>query len=142
MTSNIGSRHLLEGVTGTEIPESVRESVMADLRAAFRPEFLNRVDETVLFKPLSLEEIEQIVDLLIADVNKRLADRRVTVVLDTKAKKWVAEKGYDPVFGARPLKRFLQRHLETRLARALIAGEVTEDSTVTFKVKGDELVLG
>jgi ATP-dependent Clp protease ATP-binding subunit ClpB len=142
MTSNIGSRHLLEGVTSTEIPESVRESVMADLRAAFRPEFLNRVDETVLFKPLSLEEIEQIVDLLIADVNKRLADKRVTVVLETKAKAWVAEKGYDPVFGARPLKRFLQRHLETRLARALIAGEVTDDSTVTFKVKGDELVLG
>ncbi len=142
MTSNIGSRHLLEGVTGTEIPESVRESVMADLRQAFRPEFLNRVDETVLFKPLSLEEIEQIVGLLIADVNKRLADKRVTVSLDPKAKAWVAEKGYDPVFGARPLKRFLQRHLETRLARALISGEVGEDTAVTFKVKGDELVLG
>jgi len=141
MTSNIGSRHLLEGVTGTEIPESVREAVMADLRASFRPEFLNRVDETVLFKPLSLEEIEKIVGLLLADVNKRLADKRVTVVLDAKARAWVAEKGYDPVFGARPLKRFLQRHLETRLARALIAGEVAEDSTATFKVKGDELVL-
>ena len=99
------------------------------------------MDETVLFKPLSLEEIEKIVDLLIADVNQRLADKRVKVVLETKAKVWVAEKGYDPVFGARPLKRFLQRHLETRLARALIAGEVTEDSTATFKVKGDELVL-
>ena len=142
MTSNIGSRHLLEGVTGNEIPESVREAVMADLRATFRPEFLNRIDETVLFKPLSLEEIEQIVDLLIADVNKRLADKRVTVSLDTKAKEWVAEKGYDPVFGARPLKRFLQRHLETRLARALISGEVAEDTAVTFKVKGGELVLG
>ena len=142
MTSNIGSRHLLEGVTSTEIPESVREAVMADLRQAFRPEFLNRVDETILFKPLSLEEIEKIVDLLIADVNQRLADKRVKVVLEAKAKVWVAEKGYDPVFGARPLKRFLQRHLETRLARALIAGDVTEDSTVTFKVKGDELVMG
>ncbi|HEY8995840.1 MAG TPA: ATP-dependent chaperone ClpB [Lacunisphaera sp.] len=142
MTSNIGSRHLLEGVKGDEIPESVRESVMADLRGSFRPEFLNRIDETVLFKPLTLEEIEHIVDLLIADVNKRLAERRVTVALEPKAKVWVAEKGYDPVFGARPLKRFLQRHLETRLARALIGGEVTEDSTATFKVKGDELVLG
>ena len=142
MTSNIGSRHLLEGVTSAEIPESVREAVMADLRQAFRPEFLNRIDETVLFKPLSLEDIEKIVSLLIADINKRLADKRVTVVLDAKAKAWVAEKGYDPVFGARPLKRFLQRHLETRLARALIAGEVAEDSTATFKVKGDELVLG
>jgi ATP-dependent Clp protease ATP-binding subunit ClpB len=142
MTSNLGSRHLLDGVTGTEIPESVRESVMADLRSTFRPEFLNRVDETVLFKPLSLEEIEQIVGLLIADINRRLADKRVTVVLEAKACAWVAEKGYDPVFGARPLKRFLQRHLETRLARALISGEIAENSTVTFKVKGNELVLG
>jgi ATP-dependent Clp protease ATP-binding subunit ClpB len=141
MTSNLGNRHLLEGVTGTEIPENVREAVMADLRAAFRPEFLNRVDETVLFKPLSLEEIEQIVGLLMADINRRLADKRVTVALDARAREWVAEKGYDPVFGARPLKRFLQRHLETRLARALISGEVAEDSAVTFKVKGDELVL-
>ena len=129
-------------MTGTEIPESVRESVMADLRSAFRPEFLNRVDETVLFKPLSLEEIEQIVGLLIADINRRLADKRVTVVLEAKACAWVAEKGYDPVFGARPLKRFLQRHLETRLARALISGEIAENSTVTFKVKGNELVRG
>jgi len=142
MTSNIGSRHLLEGVKGDEISESVRESVMADLRQSFRPEFLNRIDETVLFKPLALEEIEKIVDLLVADVNKRLADKRVKVVLEAKAKIWVAEKGYDPVFGARPLKRFLQRHLETRLARALIAGEVTDDSTVTFRVKDGELVMG
>ena len=142
MTSNIGSRHLLEGVTGTEIPESVREAVMADLRASFRPEFLNRVDETVLFKPLSLEEIEKIVGLLLADVNKRLADKRVTVVLDAKARAWVAEKGYDPVFGARPLKRFLQRHLETQLARAIIAGDVAEDAKVGFRVKDDQLVLG
>jgi ATP-dependent Clp protease ATP-binding subunit ClpB len=142
MTSNIGSRHLLEGVEGTEIKESAREAVMADLRQSFRPEFLNRIDDVILFKPLALEEIEKIVTLLIADVNKRLADRRISVVLDAKAMEWVAEKGYDPVFGARPLKRFLQRHLETRLARALIAGEVAEDSTVTFKVKDDELVLG
>jgi ATP-dependent Clp protease ATP-binding subunit ClpB len=141
MTSNLGSRHLLEGVTGDTIPESVRESVMAELRKAFRPEFLNRIDETILFKPLTLEEITQIVDLLLADLNRRLAERRVTVKLDAKAKEWAAEKGYDPVFGARPLKRFLQRQIETRLARALISGEVAEDSTVTFKVKGDELVM-
>ncbi|MBP6863889.1 MAG: ATP-dependent chaperone ClpB [Candidatus Didemnitutus sp.] len=141
MTSNLGSRHLLDGVTGDEIPEPVREAVMADLRQAFRPEFLNRIDETILFKPLALEEIERIVDLLLADINRRLADRRVTVALDAKAKAWVAEKGYDPVFGARPLKRFLQRHLETKLARALIAGEVTEDSAVKFSVKDDALVM-
>jgi ATP-dependent Clp protease ATP-binding subunit ClpB len=141
-TSNIGSRLLLEGVSGDSIPDGVREGVLAELRRSFRPEFLNRIDETILFKPLTLEEITIIVDLLLADLNKRLADRRVTVVLDPKAKEWAAEKGYDPVFGARPLKRFLQRQIETKLARALISGEVGEDVTVTFRVKGDELVLG
>ena len=141
MTSNLGSRHLLEGVTGDTIPESVRESVMMELRKAFRPEFLNRIDETILFKPLTLEEITIIVDLLLADLNKRLADRRVTVVLDKAAKDWAAEKGYDPVFGARPLKRFLQRHIETKLARALISGAVVEGSAVKFTVKADELVM-
>jgi ATP-dependent Clp protease ATP-binding subunit ClpB len=141
MTSNLGSRYLLEGVTGDTIPESVRESVMAELRKAFRPEFLNRIDETILFKPLTLEEITTIVDLLLADLNKRLAERRVTVVLDKKAKEWAAEKGYDPVFGARPLKRFLQRNIETKLARALIGGEVAEGAEVKFSVKDDELVM-
>jgi ATP-dependent Clp protease ATP-binding subunit ClpB len=141
MTSNIGSRFLLEGVTGDTISENVRESVMAELRKTFRPEFLNRVDETILFKPLTLDEITLIVDLLLADLNKRLAERRVTVTLDKKAKEWAAEKGYDPVFGARPLKRFLQRQIETKLARALIAGTVTEGSEVKFAVKGDELVM-
>ncbi|MDP3070523.1 MAG: ATP-dependent chaperone ClpB [Opitutaceae bacterium] len=141
MTSNLGSRHLLEGVTGDTIPESVRESVMMELRKAFRPEFLNRIDETILFKPLTLEEITIIVNLLLADLNKRLADRRVTVTLDKKAKEWAAEKGYDPVFGARPLKRFLQRNIETKLARALIGGEVSEGSEVKFTVKDDALVM-
>jgi len=141
MTSNLGSRFLLEGVTGDTIPEGVRESVMADVRRTFRPEFLNRIDETILFKPLTLEEITKIVDLLLADLNKRLTDRRVTVTLDAKAKEWAAEKGYDPVFGARPLKRFLQRQIETKLARALVSGEVAEGSTVKFLVKGDELVM-
>jgi ATP-dependent Clp protease ATP-binding subunit ClpB len=141
LTSNLGSRFLIEGVTGDTIPESVRESVMSEVRKAFRPEFLNRIDETILFKPLTLEEITRIVDLLLADLNKRLADRRVTVALDKKAKAWVGEKGYDPVYGARPLKRFLQRQIETKLARALIGGEVKDGAEVTFKVKGDELVL-
>ena len=114
---------------------------MSDLRKSFRPEFLNRIDETILFKPLTLDEITTIVDLLLVDLNKRLADRRVTVRLDKEAKGWAAERGYDPVFGARPLKRFLQRQIETKLARALITGEVGEDTTVTFHVRGDELVL-
>jgi ATP-dependent Clp protease ATP-binding subunit ClpB len=141
MTSNIGARFLLEGVVGDTIPETVRESVLAELRKSFRPEFLNRIDETIFFKPLTLEEIEKIVDLLLVDLNKRLADRRVTVTLDAKAKEWAAEKGYDPVFGARPLKRFLQRHIETKLARALIAGEVAEGREVKFTVKDEQLVM-
>jgi ATP-dependent Clp protease ATP-binding subunit ClpB len=141
MTSNIGSRFLLEGVSGAAIPESVRESVMAELRKSFRPEFLNRIDETILFKPLSLEEITTIVDLLLADLNRRLADRRVMVTLDKKAKEWTAEKGYDPVFGARPLRRFLQRNIETKLARALISGEIAEGSEVRFTVHKDELAM-
>ncbi len=141
LTSNLGSRHLLEGVAGDTIPESVRESVMAELRKTFRPEFLNRIDETILFKPLTLDEITQIVDLLLADLNARMAEKRVTVVLDKKAKEWAAEKGYDPVFGARPLKRFLQRQIETKLARALISGDVKEGATVTFKIRENELVM-
>ena len=142
MTSNVGSRFLIDGVTGGEIPESVRESVMAELRAGFRPEFLNRIDDIILFKPLSLEEITQIVDLLVADLNRRLEDRGVKVMLDDEAKQWVGEKGFDPVYGARPLKRFLQKQLETRLARALIAGDVTNGDTVTFSVKDGELTMG
>jgi ATP-dependent Clp protease ATP-binding subunit ClpB len=122
-------------------PSRVRESVFAELRKNFRPEFLNRIDETILFKPLTLEEITTIVDLLLADLNKRLADRRVTVTLDKKAKEWAAEKGYDPVFGARPLKRYLQRHIETQLARALIGGEVRDGSDVRFTIKDDALQM-
>lgn len=137
MTSNIGSRFLVDntviGATG-EIPESVREAVMAELRAGFRPEFLNRIDDIILFKPLSLEEITSIVDLLLAELNKRLEDRRIHVALDDKARQWAAERGYDPVYGARPLKRFLQKHIETDLARGIIKGDVPEGSTVVYSV--------
>ncbi len=141
MTSNVGSRYLTEGVTGDEIPESVRNQVFSELRAGFRPEFLNRVDDVILFKPLSLEEISAIVNLLIIDLNLRLADRRIKVELDEAARTWVGEKGYDPVYGARPLKRFLQKQIENRLARGLIGGEIAEDSTVRFAVENDALVM-
>jgi ATP-dependent Clp protease ATP-binding subunit ClpB len=114
---------------------------MADLRDHFRPEFLNRIDDTVLFKPLSLEEITEIVDLLLDSLNKRLEDRKVSVGFTDAAKKWIGEKGYDPTYGARPLKRFLQKQVETQLARALVAGEVEEGSEVAFSVKDDELVM-
>jgi ATP-dependent Clp protease ATP-binding subunit ClpB len=141
MTSNIGSRHLIEGITDGEIPESVRESVLSDLRAHFRPEFLNRIDDTVLFRPLGLEQIAQIVELLLTSLNKRLADRRIVITLDDKAREWVAERGYDPVYGARPLRRFLQKEIETPLAKALLRGEVRDGQFVTFTRAGDALKL-
>ena len=141
MTSNVGSRYLQDRVLDDEIPESARESVMADLRDHFRPEFLNRIDDVVLFKPLSLEEITSIVDLLLVRLNQRLAERKVTIVFTTAARKWVGEKGYDPTYGARPLKRFLQNQVETQLARALIAGEIEDGSQITFSVKDDQLFI-
>jgi ATP-dependent Clp protease ATP-binding subunit ClpB len=111
------------------------------MRASFRPEFLNRIDDIILFKPLTLEEIGRIVDLIVADLNRRFSDRRVTVELEQPAKDWVAEKGYDPVYGARPLRRFIQRVIETRLAKGLILGEIAEGSTAHFALDGESLVL-
>jgi ATP-dependent Clp protease ATP-binding subunit ClpB len=142
MTSNIGSHHLLEGVTGTgEITEPARVAVMAELRRHFRPEFLNRVDDVVLFKPLTLPEIEKIVDLQTADLRRRLADRNIRIELTEPARTLVARQGFDPVYGARPLKRFLQHELESRIGRAIIAGEVTEGSVVRVDVERGELVV-
>ena len=141
MTSNVGSRYLQDNLINNEISESARESVLADLRDHFRPEFLNRIDDTVLFKPLSLEEITEIVDLLLNSLNKRLKDRKISVFFTDAAKKWIGEKGYDPTYGARPLKRFLQKQVETQLARALVAGEVDEGSEIAFSIKDEELVM-
>ena len=142
MTSNIGSPHLLENVSDTgEITESVRKKVMNELRAHFRPEFLNRVDEIVLFKPLTLGEIKKIVELLLGLLRARLADRHIELELSDAAKEHIAREGYDPVYGARPLKRFLQRQLETALSRKLLAGDITDHSRVTVDFKKGELVF-
>jgi ATP-dependent Clp protease ATP-binding subunit ClpB len=142
MTSNIGSMYLLEGIVAKgEISEDVRERVFAELRAHFRPEFLNRVDEIVLFKPLTLQEIEHIVDLQIADLARRLADRRLTLELTEPARLLIARHGYDPVYGARPLRRYIQREVETRLGRALIAGDILDGATITLDAEDDELVV-
>ncbi len=141
MTSNIGSRQLMEGVSGDEIPSEVRDAVMSELRRGFRPEFLNRVDDIVLFKPLTLAEITQIVDLLLTDLNRRLADRQIRVSLDGDAREWVARHGYDPVYGARPLKRFLQKQIENRIARAIIAGDIVDGANIAFRREGEGLEL-
>jgi len=142
MTSNIGSAYLADAATSEGgLSEHTRNSVMAELRTAFRPEFLNRVDDIVLFKPLTRDEIEQIVDLQVEDLRRRLADRRIRLTLDEPARRFIADAGYDPVYGARPLKRYLQRHLETRLGRAIVAGEVADGSTVTVSVRDGELAV-
>jgi ATP-dependent Clp protease ATP-binding subunit ClpB len=131
MTSNIGSHHLLAGVTPDgEIKDDARTAVMAELRAHFRPEFLNRVDDIVLFKPLTLPEIEKVVDLLVAGLRRRLGDRQLDLELTEAARRHIAAEGFDPVYGARPLRRYLQREVETRIGRALLAGDVTDGSTV------------
>ena len=140
MTSNIGSRHLLENVSEKgEINEKTREAVMSEMRAHFRPEFLNRVDEIVLFKPLTLREIEQIVDLQIGLLRKRLAERHIELELSDSAKELLARRGYDPVYGARPLKRVIQREMETKLSRALLKGEITDHSRVEVVATKGEL---
>ena len=142
MTSNIGSPHLLEGVNDRgEISEPARDAVQAELRAHFRPEFLNRVDDLVLFKPLQLEEIKAIVDLLLTELKDRLAPRGMVLELSPAAKEHIAREGYDPVFGARPLKRFLQHQLETKIARALIAGDVSDGSKISVDFVGDRLEI-
>jgi ATP-dependent Clp protease ATP-binding subunit ClpB len=131
LTSNIGSQFLMDGIDERgEIRDSAREAVTRELRAHFRPEFLNRLDDVVLFRPLRLEEIERIVDLLTADLRHRLADRGLRLEISDAARTFIAREGFDPVFGARPLKRFLQHEVENRIARSLVAGEAPEGSTI------------
>ena len=142
MTSNIGSPHLVEGLTPKgEIAESVREQIMGELRAHFRPEFLNRIDDVVLFKPLTLAEIEEIVELLIAELRQRLAAKRIELAVAAPARRHIAHAGFDPVYGARPLKRFLQRELETRIARLLVAGDIPEGSRVEVVLEEGQLAV-
>ena len=141
MTSNIGSRHLIENASekSGEIGEKTREAVMAEMKDHFRPEFLNRVDEIVLFKPLTLKEIERIVDLQLNLLRTRLAERHIEIELTDTAKELLARRGYDPVYGARPLKRVIQRELETKLSRALLKGEITDHSRVEVVATKGEL---
>ncbi|MCB9832234.1 MAG: ATP-dependent chaperone ClpB [Planctomycetes bacterium] len=144
MTSNIGAPRLIEGIERSldfAIDEGTREAVMAELRGHFRPEFLNRVDDIVLFKPLALAEIKQIVGLLVKELGRRLADREVGLELSEAAVERIARAGYDPVYGARPLRRYMQRELETRIGRALIAGEILPGAVIEVGVERGELVV-
>ena len=140
MTSNIGSQYLLDGINedGTIKPEA-QEMVMNDLRAHFRPEFLNRLDETILFKPLNKDNIYHIIDLLVKDVNRRLADKEISLSLTEAAKNYVVEGGYDPTYGARPLKRYLQKHVETLAAKLMLEGEIRAGETIVIDVENGKL---
>jgi ATP-dependent Clp protease ATP-binding subunit ClpB len=142
MTSNIGSAYLLEGITATgEIREDARKNVMNELKAGFRPEFLNRVDDIVLFKPLHIDEVKKIAALLAEQLINRLKDQRITLQISEEALSFIAAAGYDPVYGARPLKRYLQRELETRVARAIISGVVCEGGTMKVALENGALTI-
>ena len=143
ITSNIGSQYLLDGIdeNGNIKPEA-EAMVMQDLRAHFRPEFLNRLDETILFKPLTKDNISHIVDLMVADVNRRLEDRELKVELTGNAKSFVTDHGYDPAYGARPLRRYLQKNVETLAARIILEGNISEGQTIVIDTdeKGEKLI--
>lgn len=140
MTSNLGSAHLLEGIDENgDINPACEEAVMSELRGHFRPEFLNRLDEIIMFKPLTKGNIGNIITLLMAELNGRLSDREITVELSDAAKDFIVEHGYDPVYGARPLKRFLQKHVETLSAKLILADKVREGDTILIDVENDTL---
>ncbi|OKA06569.1 ATP-dependent chaperone ClpB, partial [Rhodococcus erythropolis] len=142
MTSNIGSQHLLDGVTADgEIKPDARERVMAELRGHFRPEFLNRVDDIVLFSPLTLPQIEYIVELQLADLRNRLSERQIHLEITPEARRLIAEHGFDPVYGARPLRRYIAHEVETKIGRALLRGEIKPDGTISVTVDGGELAV-
>ncbi|WP_031164549.1 ATP-dependent chaperone ClpB [Streptosporangium roseum] len=142
MTSNIGSIYLLEGVTPSgEIKHDVQEQVMAELRSHFRPEFLNRVDDIVIFKPLTPQEIEHIVELMFGELRARLDERGIGLEVSEEARRYIAERGYDPVYGARPLRRFIAREVETRIGRALLTGDVHDGAVVRVGLAEGELVV-
>ncbi len=138
MTSNIGSQYLLEGIgEDGSIRQEAGQMVLADLRNHFRPEFLNRLDETILFKPLTKDNISHIVDLMVADVNRRLEDKELRVELTGQAKDYITENGYDPAYGARPLRRYLQKHVETLAARIILQGDIRQGQAIVVDVATD-----
>ena len=142
MTSNIGSAYLLDGIDENgEITEQAEKMVMNDLRGHFRPEFLNRLDETILFKQLTKSDIRSIINLLLADLNKRLSDKELRLEMTDEAKDYITDHGYDPVYGARPLKRYVQKHVETLAARIILQGDVVSGDTIVITMEGDSLTV-
>ena len=142
MTSNIGAQYLLDGIDGNgEIEAAAQDMVMGELRAHFRPEFLNRLDETILFKPLTKDNIGGIINLILADINKRLADKELAIEISERAQHFIVENGYDPVYGARPLKRYIQKHVETLAAKLILADQVKVGDTIRIDLDSTETKL-
>jgi ATP-dependent Clp protease ATP-binding subunit ClpB len=138
LTSNLGSQY----ITDQEIPWEQRKAAVNDLvRQAFKPEFINRLDDIVVFAPLTTDDLSQIVELYIDRLARRLSDRRLQLAVTPDARAWLAERGYDPIYGARPLRRLMQHEIDDRLARALLAGEIEDGDTVMVDLKGDELTV-
>jgi ATP-dependent Clp protease ATP-binding subunit ClpB len=142
MTSNIGSQFLLERTEDEiGISDAVKEKVISQLRGHFRPEFLNRIDETILFKPLSLDEIKNIVVKMMRELQNRLKHQQIDIIIKEEAQEYIAVNGFDPIYGARPLKRFIQRNIETKLAREIIAGRLHDQSKVEINITNGEITL-
>ena len=142
MTSNIGSKYLLDGIDENgNLNPGAKEEVLNELKNHFRPEFLNRIDETVLFLPLRRDQMSKIVELQLDHLRERLAERKITLDLTPEARNFVADEAYDPVYGARPLKRYVQHNIETPLARLIIAGTIRDGQHVSVGVKNNELVF-
>ncbi|MBX4264249.1 ATP-dependent chaperone ClpB [Clostridium estertheticum] len=141
MTSNIGSNYLLENKESGGIEKGIRDRVMNELKSKFKPEFLNRLDDIILFKPLETKEIEGIVDIFLADIQNRLKDKNITMKVTTAAKKLMADEGYDPVYGARPLKRYIENVLETSISKKIIKGDINDGSVIGVDAKEDQIVI-
>jgi ATP-dependent Clp protease ATP-binding subunit ClpB len=141
LTSNIGAQDLLDGISEDgEISQNAEDAVMEQLRMHFRPEFLNRLDETIMFKPLTKGNISGIIDLIVADLNKRLADREISIELTDAAKTYVVDNAYEPTYGARPLKRYIQKYVETMSAKLILEDKVEPHDSIIFDVQAGELV--
>ena len=141
LTSNLGSQYLLEGIDENgHISDQAREAVMAELRCSFRPEFLNRLDETIMFHPLTRDDLDGIIDIMVSSLRKRLAEKSLKLEITDAAKKLIIDRGFDPLYGARPLRRYLQSSVETLIARTILSGDLAAGSTLTIDVANDDLI--
>ena len=141
MTSNIGSQYLLENQVDGKVSEQAKDLVMGEMKARFKPEFLNRVDDIIMFRPLTEKGIKKIIDIFLKDVEKRLHDKDIKLDITDSAKSILATEGYDPIYGARPLKRYIQNTLENKLARMIIKGDIGYGSKVKIDGKGDNIII-